>query len=51
MSEANYVQLCEWFAGCPREAEFLTPHPVLGEVPACQRCNEFATGDEPHPEE
>src|SRR5262245_22634638 len=35
---------CAWFAGCDRPATGTTPHPVLGDVPTCDRCHEFATG-------
>lgn len=33
---------CEWFALCTREATTYLPHPVLGRVPACQRCADRA---------
>lgn len=29
---------CEWFARCGNEAWSLEPHPILGDVPICQRC-------------
>lgn len=32
------AQLCQWFAKCDRPATHLEPHPVLGPVPACDRC-------------
>lgn len=35
-------QMCEWFARCGRTATGTTPHPILGEVPTCDRCAEFA---------
>lgn len=35
---------CEWFARCQRPATGTTRHPILGSVPTCDRCNEFATG-------
>jgi hypothetical protein len=34
---------CQWFALCDREATGTTSHPILGEVPTCDRCAEFAT--------
>jgi hypothetical protein len=37
------VQGCEWFALCPRPATGTTPHPVLGDVPTCDKCHKFAT--------
>ena len=30
--------MCEWFLRCTNEATHLEPHPILGEVPACDRC-------------
>jgi hypothetical protein len=35
---------CEWFALCDRPAAGTTAHPILGAVPTCDRCNEFAGG-------
>jgi hypothetical protein len=32
------IQLCQWFALCDHEANGTMPHPVLGEVPICDRC-------------
>jgi hypothetical protein len=29
---------CEWFARCPNPADGVVDHPVLGNVPTCQRC-------------
>lgn len=29
---------CQWYALCTREAAGTTPHPILGDVPICQRC-------------
>ena len=29
---------CEWFALCRNESVGTVPHPVLGDVPICQRC-------------
>ena len=34
---------CQWFLLCDRPAVCFTPHPVLGSVPTCQRCHDFAT--------
>lgn len=36
---------CRWFAGCPRTATGTTPHRALGEVPTCDQCHHFATGE------
>lgn len=40
------VDVCRWFARCGRPAAGTTSHPVLGEVPTCDRCHKFATGVE-----
>lgn len=32
--------LCEWFALCTNVATGYEPHPILGEVPICDRCRE-----------
>lgn len=37
------TQSCEWFARCDRTATRLVDHPVLGKVPACERCAERAS--------
>lgn len=37
-------QLCEWFALCLRPATGTVHHPVLGDVPTCDRCHDFAEG-------
>lgn len=42
--EAMIVPTCQWFAGCGRPATGTTPHPILGAVPTCDRCAEFAGG-------
>jgi hypothetical protein len=34
---------CAWFAGCGAVATGVAPHPILGEVPACDRCMKLAT--------
>jgi len=35
--------LCRWFAKCDRLATGTTPHPVLGDVPTCDRCHSFGS--------
>lgn len=30
--------ICEWFALCENTADGVVSHPVLGDVPTCQRC-------------
>lgn len=37
--------LCEWFALCANEATGSTFHPILNDVPTCDRCHKFATGE------
>lgn len=32
--------VCHWFAKCPNPANGLRDHPVLGDVPICQRCDD-----------
>jgi hypothetical protein len=32
------AQRCEWFALCTNAATQLVSHPILGDVPACDRC-------------
>lgn len=36
---------CQWFALCKNKATGTTPHPALGDVPTCDRCHEFVTGE------
>ena len=31
---------CMWFAKCPNPANGLREHPVLDQVPICQRCDD-----------
>lgn len=33
---------CQWFANCENPANGTMPHPVLGEVPICERCRKRA---------
>lgn len=33
---------CQWFLMCDRPAVTTVKHPVLGDVPCCQRCADFA---------
>lgn len=35
----NQPQMCEWFALCDRVAVTTRNHPILGEVPICDRCD------------
>lgn len=37
-----YPGLCEWFLKCSNPATTVTPHPILGNVPTCQSCADFA---------
>lgn len=32
------MTLCQWFALCDHEAVGVVAHPILGDVPTCQRC-------------
>ena len=34
--------VCMWFAACDNPATGTTPHPILGDVPTCDRCAERA---------
>lgn len=31
---------CQWFARCTHEATKTRPHPILGFVPICERCDQ-----------
>lgn len=35
---ADEPTICEWFALCDHVATQTRPHPVLGDVPICDRC-------------
>jgi hypothetical protein len=39
--------LCAWYLKCENPATRLVPHPVLGNVPACERCAKLAGHAEP----
>lgn len=30
--------MCQWFALCDKPADGVVKHPILGDVPTCQRC-------------
>lgn len=32
------VPTCEWFALCANDSAGTIKHPILGDVPCCQRC-------------
>lgn len=34
--------VCAWFRNCTNAAVTTVPHPVLGDVPCCQSCADFA---------
>lgn len=34
-------QICQWFHNCQNPADHMEPHPVLGQVPTCERCGAF----------
>ena len=40
------VVLCSWFAFCDNPATVLVPHPVLDDVPTCQRCADRVKAEE-----
>lgn len=33
--------MCEWFLRCTNKATHMEPHPILGEVPCCDRCSKI----------
>lgn len=37
------THMCRWFLKCENDATGTTPHPILGDVPTCDRCHDFAT--------
>lgn len=36
------MNTCEWYLICDNPATKTRPHPVLGDVPICDRCDEKA---------
>jgi len=46
LKKKNQTQRCEWFLLCTNPATGTTPHPILGDVPTCDRCHKFATDEE-----
>jgi hypothetical protein len=36
------VKKCKWFLRCTNPATTTVPHPILGDVPCCQGCADFA---------
>lgn len=39
--DAETPQECQWFPACGMEATHTQSHPVLGEVPICDRCQHW----------
>lgn len=37
---SHHETSCHWFAKCPNPANGLRDHPILGQVPICQRCDD-----------
>lgn len=42
MAEAKPEGECRWFIGCTRPATTTVNHPILGDVPCCEKCADFA---------
>lgn len=40
VDEAGNAAICMWFAKCANPANGLRPHPILGPVPTCKRCDD-----------
>lgn len=40
------LPVCEWYLLCTNPATRTIPHPILGRVPACDRCAERAGAKE-----
>lgn len=38
------MAVCRWFLKCVNEATGTVWHPILGDVPVCDRCRKFAEG-------
>ena len=36
----NESPRCMWWLNCTNKAETVEPHPVLGDVPICYRCEQ-----------
>ena len=41
---SGLVVACGWFARCDRPANGVQPHPILGDIPSCQRCADVVSG-------
>lgn len=39
----NETPQCQWFALCPNDATTTRHHPILGDVPICDRCDDKVT--------